>query len=157
MSAKIIFSYVSSNPHSLSIIREAHREFLTGYLNVTTELASHNNFMRRMLGIVPKINKIANDKNYLFMFKAMTDLHHKPILTCDEIKPVLITLLDQYIKNNWFINSDRKMMVEALKFAINNALTLDEIIAIMNEGQAVTLEKDIYANKNSFWRRIKTA
>jgi hypothetical protein len=153
---KDYFDYVNSNSRSREIIREAHQEFLSGYISAMETLASCTNAVRRFTGVVPQLNKIANNKNYLFMFKAMTDLnHHQAVVTVEEMKPLLIIMLEQYLDNSWFVNSERKRSVAELKMAITNAQTIDDIFSVMSHGQAMILSSDIAANKNSFWRRIK--
>ena len=150
------FNYLNANTESMTLIREAHKEFLDDFLNQNIEQANTSWFIKRCFGFVSNLNKIATNQNYLLMFKAMTDINgRQPVVQLPELKVMLINLLEQYLRNSWFVNSSRKKAVAQLLQSINDVTDMNGLITALMQSQCDTMTADIELNKNSFWRKLK--
>jgi hypothetical protein len=153
--SKKYFDYINTYRRVLPLIREAHQEFLADFLSKQVATAKSTNLFTRFLGLSPKINAIANNRNYLFMFKAILNVsENKALVACEDLKPLLTTILDQYLQDSWFVNAARKKSVAELKAAIIKASVIDELCKALSEQQTTILASDLAANQ-SILRRLK--
>ena len=144
---KEYFAFINSHTKSLGLIREAHDECINEFLTAQIGKAKSNSFISRLFGFAPKLRDITNNQHYIIMFKALTAINNNnAVVSTAVLKPLLITFLDQYLQDSWFINADRKRSVAVLKARIEGANTHDELLAALNETQITVLAKDIADN-----------
>lgn len=147
-------AYLNTDAVSLSVIKEAHQEFLSWYLKDQVLKSNHTPFYKRWLGFEGHLNKVVGDSNYLLLFKAMMDVHDGKTAVV-EIKTSIITLLEEYTQYSWFVSPSKRNAANSLITQINGAQDIDEMVSILSKEAIAVLKTDCDINRNSFWRKIK--
>ena len=137
-------AYLVSHPTTQEVIVEAHKEFLTQYLQ---EHSKKLNIVQRWLGYEGKLNKIANNQNYLLMFHAFASIPNKPVIELNAMQKAANTLLDEYLETSWFIRSKRRTWATELKNTVNQAKDINELIRYLSQAQVEVAKQDIKTNK----------
>ena len=154
---KQYIAYLNAGPTTADI-KAAHQEFLTEYLTEQTNISKNRLFLTRWLGFEGHLNKIVRNENYLLMFKALTEVRGEKI-SADEmtavIKSSIVTLLNEYLQNSWFINTKKREAAKKLITAVYDAPDLASIFRVIQKAKLDIGNEDIAVNGNSFWRKIK--
>lgn len=141
--------YLCSKPNTKTVIVEAHKEFIAEFLRNHSQKL---NFFQRWRGFEGKLNKAAQNQNYLLLFHTFASIPNHPIIEIQGMRQAVNTLLDEYLENSWFINRERKKWVALLKQQINKAENFDKIIECLSKAQIETAKQDIETNKHRFKR-----
>lgn len=150
------FIYLNSTDLSLATIRQEHQRFIDQWLKENLSSSRSKGALSRLLGFKDPLKTIANHRHYLLLFRALTTHQGEtPLVTLDTLKPAISTLLDEYLKTSWFINTQRKEACRQLKDAINIAETIEGLLEVLATNKIDIIHHDIDTNQHSFWRRFK--
>lgn len=143
--------YLTSKPVTQGVIVEAHKEFLTQFLQ---ENSTKLNIVERWLGYEGKLNQVASNESYLLMFHAFASIPDKPVVELQVIKQAVNTLLDEYLETSWFISSERKKWALELKDVISTCEDVDTIIRCLSKTKVEVAKQDIATNRNRILKPI---
>ena len=147
-------AYLNRGGASKTVIKEAHQEFLSDYLNTQVSQSKNVPFYKRWLGFEGHLNNVVGDSNYLLLFKAMVDVQGDDTMNID-IKASIVTLLEEYTEYSWFISRVKRNAANALIKQIKTAETIDQMVGLLSMGMIDVMKGDRETNQNSFWRKIK--
>ncbi|MFC3907782.1 hypothetical protein ACFORL_01635 [Legionella dresdenensis] len=137
-------NYLLQNPQQQQLIREAHQEFISEKLK-TAEKARGFFDRRSQLG------QIAQDSNYLLLFKAMHDASgNESMVDAAQLKTAVTKLLEDYLRHSWFISGRRRKEAVCLQRQLQRTETIGEMINLLSKAQTTIAAKDINQTKESF-------
>lgn len=148
--------YLSKGNHALAGIQQVHQKFISQYLSKIAGLSAKRHFFERWFGHDSILKKIANNVNYLLTFKALANLKNPSSkVEVKALKDSITALLDEYLDRSWFINLSRRNECNHLKKLIDKAVDIKELVLILSKTKITVIEKDISANKQSFFRKLR--
>lgn len=145
--------YLNANPATQEVIVDAHRTFLTSFLQrYSTKLTLLHNWM----GFSGKLNNIADNNNYLLMFHSFAKMNStkEAVITGDLIKQSLLCLLSDYLEASWFISLERRKWATELKEKIQTAETIEAVIDHLSTLHIDTAKSDVMANTKRILKPI---
>ncbi len=137
--------YLTSTPATQKVVVEAHKEFITSYLQEHSQQLS---VFDRWFGNDGPLNELVSNEAYLLMFHSFTSISNQPIVDLDVIKSSVNQLLNEYLETSWFISSERRTWASDLKNTINEAEDIDSLLSCLSKTQIDVAKKDIEENKN---------
>lgn len=143
-------TYLSTSQSNLELLKKVHSEFISDFLREERDHSKNMNFFKRWLGYESSLSKISNDRNYLLMFKALSDTKADKV---EDIKASIITLLDDYLATSWFARS-RKKDVDALKDSLGQATSIKEILELLTASKVKVIEADMRSDKTRILKRV---
>lgn len=143
--------YLQSKPATQEVIVEAHKEFLTQFLQDNSKKL---NIIERWFGYEGKLNQIARNENYLLMFHAFSSIPNTSGVGLPVIKQAVNTLIDEYLETSWFISSERKKWALEIKVIISTCEDIDTVIHCLSNAKIEVARQDIATNKDRFWKPL---
>lgn len=147
-------SCLNASPVNQKQIRTIYEETLSHFL---TEQANKSMpLYKRLLGYQGKLSRIASNPAYFTVFHALTSItgEHTERVKPDVFKHAVSQLLEDYLRNSWFISSTRRKATIQLQENIGKATSNQDIIRLLSQSQLDIADQDIEANKAK-WRAFK--
>lgn len=139
--------YLTTTSATQAEIRAIHQNCLRTFLAQQQE---DQPWYKRWSGYERGLNKIADDQNYLLLFRALSSTGGKESLVeLESVKQSIKVLLEDY-RYRWFISPARRKCAANVITSISQANTMDELIQTLANQQTALAKKDIASNKTRY-------
>ncbi len=148
----VYLKYLSETGNNLESLRTEHQEFIEKFLSDASKKPQNSGLLSKLFGVKSGLSQIANNMNYLIMFKALVGKSGGPIVDHEQIKASVTLLLDDYISTSWFVSSHKKAKIVELKKAIDSSTTIEDIISILSQSKVDVFKADIALDETRWFK-----